>query len=83
MGWPYELGTEQAYAGGISGPGTVETQVKLGPGARGSARNGSCRDLGSVQGAGAYNTQSSLHKGVRVLNPSKLAFTNHSPTAKI
>ena len=29
-----------------------------------------------------YNAQSSLHKRVRVLNPSKLDFTEHSPTAK-
>ena len=29
------------------------------------------------------NAQSSLHKGVRVLNPSKLGFTEHSPTAEI
>ena len=28
-----------------------------------------------------YNAQYSLHKGVRVLNPSKLGFTEHSPTA--
>ena len=30
-----------------------------------------------------YNAQSSLHKGVRVVNPSKLGFTEHSPTAEI
>ena len=30
-----------------------------------------------------YDAQSSLHKGVRVLNPSKLGFTEHSPTAEI
>ena len=30
----------------------------------------------------SYNAQSSLHKGVRVLNPSKLGFAKHS-TAEI
>ena len=30
-----------------------------------------------------YNAQSSLHKGFRVLNPSKLGFTKHPPTAEI
>ena len=35
-----------------------------------------------MSGVRAYDAQSSLHKGVRVLNPSKLGFTKHSPTAK-
>ena len=29
-----------------------------------------------------YNAQSSLHKGVRVLNLRRLGFTAHSPTAE-
>ena len=42
---------------------------------------GKSRDM--TRAGPGYNAQSSLHKGVRVLNPSKLGFTEHSPTAEI